>query len=192
MAAISGCASARTTGEGSGSRSNGTSGYSSNYAASTSGTSYDQAQDSSRNFSGNFGDDITFNMTTSNDEKTTSMAMKFMDYFSYAIVMGDANNSTRESVVATQCFEECGSGQWDNMCCASVSMFTESQNSVSYTKLCIDAMVADADVGMWMDDVYYTIECDSDNNWGSTTRSGASAVFVSSTATLALVASTLF
>ena len=78
------------------------------------------------------------------------------------------------------------------MCCATVTLY-QSDNTVDYTKMCMDAMVADANVGMWMDDFYFTVECDSDNQWGSNNiRSGATSLTAAGTAALAMVASTLF
>ena len=114
-----------------------------------------------------------------------------MDYFNYAIVMGENVNGTKTDVATNKCFNECGSDEWSNMCCASVAMYETGDSTVTYTKTCMDTIVADANIGMWIDDFYFSIECDKDNIWGSS-KSGASALAAAGTTVMALVASTLF
>jgi len=152
---------------------------------------YNGGDSGSKNYTVSVGDDFNFQTSQSRDGKVKSMTLKFKDFFNYAIVQGENVNATKSDVTNSQCFTECGSGQWNNMCCASVAMYETGQQTVDYTRMCMDTIVADANIGMWIDDNYFTIECDKDNRWGSS-KSGAAALAASATAVTAMVAATLF
>ena len=70
------------------------------------------------------------------------------------------------------------------MCCASVAMYEENTSQVSYIKTCMDSAVADANIGMWIDNFYTTIECDRDNNWARSSAVSGVGISVASTAAL--------
>jgi hypothetical protein len=47
------------------------------------------------------------------------MFIKFKDYFNYAISTGESI----EKNLKGKCSDDCGSGEWSEMCCASVEMW---------------------------------------------------------------------
>ena len=114
--------------------------------------------------------DSGFNTTMSKDEKYMTMSVKVMDYFSYAIVKSEDNNITGSGDF---CFNECGQEQWSSQCCAEISMYDERSDSVNYIQTCMDRVVADQNIGVWIDDFYATLECSRDNKFGTKLRSGA-------------------
>jgi len=41
-------------------------------------------------------------------------------------------------------------------------MYQGDSETADYTKTCIDLSFADNNLGMWIDDFYFSVECDSD------------------------------
>ena len=115
------------------------------------------------------------------------MSIKVLDYFNYAIVKQESVNANE---TGNMCFNSCGKEEWSSQCCATISMYEESDNTVSYLETCMDRVVADQNIGVWIDDFYATLECSGDNSW---TRSGAKTLaFGASVSTLLVSMASLF
>ena len=115
----------------------------------------------------------------SNNDTSLRMMVKFLDYFSYAVAAFDdvTTNSTKG------CSEECGRGDWEQMCCATVEM-ENNDGTKNILYQCMDTFVADNEIAVKIDDFNVFLTCDSDNN--PTTRSGAKALALSTIGMLAL------
>jgi hypothetical protein len=114
-------------------------------------------------------DVIDFKMSESSNGKINRLSAKFYDYFSYAVVLGEGVRNDTGS-----CPLDCGSGKWNNMCCAEVSMWEGDEKSYIYA--CMDQIVADQDLGIWLDSNYFQIQCRSDNDWEGDYQAGAKAI----------------
>lgn len=107
------------------------------------------------------------------------MTLKFMDYFTYALVEGGQMNSTDEGT----CFDECGSGKWSDKCCATVKLYQPRSDIVDYQYHCINKNIAGADMLVQLDDFEVSLSCE-DKYSGSkqlvaTITAGALALIVS-------------
>ena len=107
------------------------------------------------------------------------MFLKFMDYFNYAISTGE---NVEENLKGT-CSEDCGSGEWSEMCCASIEMWENDSTEVSYVRTCMDTVIADNKLGLWIDDFYAEISCSHDN-FGKSSKSSAKSLAVGAVASL--------
>jgi hypothetical protein len=102
--------------------------------------------------------------------------MKFLDYFSYALV-GQDNASIYES--QESCWDQCGNTA--GSCCASISMYKQDSDTVSYMKQCVTQDFASASLGFWLDDFYVGVECSEGyEEDGFMMKSGAKALAMSS------------
>ena len=128
-----------------------------------------------------------------NDRDVKYMMLKLFDYFNYAILGVDGVDATKQQVEKAGCAQECGSKKWGDSCCASVAMYKSGKDEVSFINTCIDYYVADSNIGMWIDDFYFTVECEQNKEFGSrSSRSSASGLATAGVAaSVMLVASTL-
>ena len=125
-----------------------------------------------------------FKYQSSSNDTVSRMMVKFLDYFNYALVEFNdvsGSNSTKG------CSEECGRGEWESMCCATVEMENnDGTKNIMYQ--CMDTFVADNEIAVKIDDFNVFLTCDSDNN--PTTRSAAKFMAAGTIGMLALA--TLF
>jgi len=72
-------------------------------------------------------------------------------------------------------------------------MYKSGKDEVSFINTCMDYYVADSNIGMWIDDFYFTVECEQNKEFGSrSSRSSASGLATAGVAaSVMLVASTL-
>jgi len=63
-----------------------------------------------QNFTANINDEFDFKLNQT--DKVSSMRVKFLDYFDYAIVDVKNKNITRDELAREGCIDECGTGEW--------------------------------------------------------------------------------
>jgi len=144
-------------------------------------TGRDYSQD--KTYRINVGDDIAFTMSESDDKRIGRLSLMIKDYFNYAIVGGQGVDADQKN----SCPADCGSGAWDNMCCAEISAYEGTK--VDYIYACMDQIVANNDLGVWIDQNYFQVSCSKNNQWGSS-KSSANAL-VAGTVSLAAAAISL-
>ena len=74
------------------------------------------------------------------------------------------------------------------MCCAEVSMYDGDEKSYIYA--CMDQIVADQDLGIWLDSNFFQIQCRSNNDWDSEYKAGAKAIAAGAATIVMAVAAT--
>ena len=77
---------------------------------------YERRGGDGQNFTMNINNDFDFKLNQTS--KVSSMRVKFLDYFDYAIVDVKDKKISRDELAREGCIDECGTGEWSQMCCA--------------------------------------------------------------------------
>ena len=95
-----------------------------------------------------------------------------MDYFFYAVVGGE--NVQAGSI--GKCIDSCGKAQWMEKCCASVTMYRQSDQMKDFMYQCINRSIGSTNYTTRLDDFEVKITCtDSVNSGAKTLAAGLGA-----------------